>query len=207
MSKEEKRWFVMMYILSNKKNSYGIVNFDHDYFDHQLFLQGSSLKGVIDEPIFYEITKKSNVKKLSNLHIINSTGPELVSNALRKIMEEAAPSEVEFFDAIIYCDGSKIEGFSCIHPLRIVEGFDMEVSEYKLINFDPKNPKYRFYYIAVKDKIEYEPKIARCYELRLNILVNEEIKSALFDNKFKGLVFYRSLDMTPKNRSVYEEIK
>jgi hypothetical protein len=197
----------MMYIMSEKKNSYGIINFDHSFFDCQLFLQGSSLKGVIDTPLLYELEKKSSIKALSKLHIIRSTGPELVSNSLRKIIEEIAPHEVEFFDVEIYSNGEKIEGFCCIHPLRVIESIDMENSEYKLDNFDPNNPEYSFYFMKIKNEIEYEPKIARCYEFRLKLLVNDEIKNACFNSKLKGMVFYRALDMTPKNRSSYEEIK
>lgn len=196
-----------MYSLSERKNSYGIVKFDHDCFDYSLFDEPASLKGRINKPLIYTIAKQTNVKKISGFHLIESTGPELVSNALRQVIEHIAPREVEFFDVDISFEGERIEGFNCIHPLRVIEAMDMDKSEYEVCAFDPNNPDYTFSYLVLKDEIEWEPSFARCQEFPPWLLVNEEIKKACFAAKLKGLVFSRAIDMTHGDRGVNEVIK
>lgn len=196
----------MIYILSEEKNNFDILKYDHDNsVDYSLFLEGMSLKGG-ERPLVYTINKKSGIQKLKNLHTVNSTGPKLVSNDLRRVLEEIAPSEVEFFEASITYNDQKIEGFSVINVLSKVDCVDLEKSEYKLMNFDPGNPDYMFYYTVLRDDFPNEMNVALCNEQARQIIVGEKIKNACIEADLKGLVFYRTLDMTYENRTVCEKI-
>ena len=48
--------------------------------------------------------------------------------------------------------------------------------------------------------------IVRCEEMHRNIIVSEKIKKALFAAGLKGLQFSDSIDITPKERTIYERV-
>lgn len=203
MLKKGKR---MLYMLSNEKSSYGILSYDHQRSaDYTLFLEAINLRG-INGPFLFTIKKKNDVEKLRELHFIRSTGPDVVSDAFRKIIEEHAPDEAEFFDATITHREQKIEGFSCINLLKKTRCVDLEKSEFRLANFDPQHPDYMFDYTVMLDDAPSDVQIGRCAEQNTMIVVNEEIKQACFQERLSGLVFYRAIDMTYANRSVCEKI-
>jgi hypothetical protein len=190
----------MNYLLSTVPNSYDIVEYNHAIsYDYRSFLEGESL-GNLQSPLFYSIKRKADIKKLRNYHLIFSTGPELISNMFRKVIENFS-DEVEFFDVEITFENEKIEGFSVINIKNKISCLDMNKSEYKPTNFDPNNPTYRFYYLVVKENALEELNIVRCKEMSVKIVVSENFKKACFDSRLSGLSFCNPLDLTYDNRT------
>ena len=85
---------------------------------------------------------------------------------------------------------------------------DLENSEFRLMNFDRNNPDYMFYYMKLKNNLFEDDNvdIVRCEEMHRNIVVSEKIKKALFAAGLKGLQFSDSIDITPKERTIYERV-
>ena len=102
----------------------------------------------------------------------------------------------------------KIDGFYAINVLHLIKCIDLENSEFRLMNFDRDNPDYMFYYMKLRKNLFDNNKadIVRCEEMHRSIVVSEKIKAALFAAGLKGLQFSDSIDMTPKERTIYEKI-
>lgn len=199
----------MLYFLSSTKNSYGWLGYDHDHsMDYSWFFDDyTPLKDLESKiPLRYIVTKKSYLPQIMKSHVINSTGPTLVSDQLRDIIERLAPDKVEFLRAAIEYDGQAIEGFSCIHPFLKLDCIDMEKSEYSQTNFDPREPAYAFGYMCVQEQPLVESPVGRCLHMNRQLIVNDEFKSACKASKIKGLLFYRAIDLTPEGRDVFEKI-
>ncbi len=195
----------MSYLLSTLKNSYDTVQFDHAIsYDYKTFLEG----GQIIDPkpaLHYYINKKKDIIKLQKSHLILSTGPELVSASFRKVIEQFS-DDVDFFDVIIKFEDQYIDGFFAMYVKNKICCIDMDISEYKLTNFDPANPTYQFYYMVVKNEFLNGFNIVRCKEMPVKIVVSEKFKTACFNSKLSGIIFCSSLDMTYNNRTVCESI-
>lgn len=193
----------MAYILSATTNTNSLLTYDHDASeDHRSFLAGEPVLGCGD--IEYRINKKSQIKTISKSHVIASTGPTLFSRELRTLIERLAPDEVEFFDAKLSFEDQTVEGFSAVNPLSMLGCVDMEKSEFKLMNFDPANPEYMFYYQVLLAEIPTGALIATCKEHPRQIIVGPSIKEACQSAGLQGLRFCRALDITPQDRSVCE---
>ena len=65
-----------------------------------------------------------------------------------------------------------------------------------------------FYYMKLKNNLFEDDNvdIVRCEEMHRNIVVSEKIKKALFAAGLKGLQFSDSIDITPKERTIYERV-
>ncbi|WP_143331043.1 imm11 family protein [Burkholderia aenigmatica] len=196
----------MNYLFSPTKATHGILSYDHkNSVDYSLFIEGMSLKG-ISSPLIFHVKKESDLKRLLKSNLIRSTGPDLVSQRLREVLEELAPLDVEFIDVSIDYVGQSIEGFSCINPIWKISCVDLDASEYELANFDPNNPEYTFQYMVLRDKIEPPVQIARCAEQPRKLVVGDMIKDACVAKKITGLDFCRAEDMTYKDRTICESI-
>ncbi|NTZ88157.1 hypothetical protein FCJ61_35515 [Burkholderia metallica] len=196
----------MIYFFTPAKATHGILSYDHaKSVDYSFFLEGVSLKS-ISAPIIFNVKKESDLKRLSKLHFIRSTGPDLVSQRLREVIEGVAPSEVEFFDVSIKFDDRKVEGFSCLNVLWKLPCIDMEASEYELANFDPNNPEYTFQYMVLRDQTDPPVQVARCEEQPRKLIVGDAIKAACISNSLTGLDFCRAEDLTYKDRTICESI-
>jgi hypothetical protein len=198
----------MLFFLSAAKNSYGWVEYDHDHsMGYEFFLECATLKDLEGKvPIRFRVTKKSAVAQVLKCHLIESTGPTLVSKAFRSLLEQGARSQVEFLSASVEFEGQELEGFSSVHPLTNVECIDLERSEYEITNFDPNDPHYSFLYMCMRENLGFEPQIARCTEFRNQLVVNDKVKDACFAAKLRGLAFYRAIDLTYNNRTVGQKI-
>ncbi len=198
----------MLHFLTTTKNTYGWVEYDHDHsIGYEYFLDCPSLKDLEGTvPVCFSVTKKSAVAQILKNHLIASTGPTLVSRELRGILEQIAPTQVEFLGASVRFEGQELEGFSTIHPLMNVECIDLGRSEYEITNFDPNDPHYSFLYMCLRETVDFEPQIARCAEFRRRLIVNDKIKDACFSAKLRGLAFYRAIDLTYNNRTVGQKI-
>ena len=66
-----------------------------------------------------------------------------------------------------------------------------------------------FYYMKLKEDIfteDVDSDIVIYEEMPRYLIVSEKIKKVLVEAKLKGLQFSDNIDITPKNRSIYEKI-
>lgn len=195
------------YILTTTKNTYGWVVYDNDIsLDYKEFLKGENLLSK-ELPLFYNIPKSSNLKKIKSAVVLESAGPELVCRQFKEVLEKQV-RDIQFFDVNLFCDNEKIDGFYAMNVPHLMKCIDLENSEFRLMNFDRNNPDYMFYYMKLRKNIFDDNKtgVIRCEEMRRSIVVSEKIKAALFAAGLKGLQFSDSIDMTPKERTIYERI-
>lgn len=195
------------YILTTTKNTFGWVEYDNDIsLDYKEFLKGERLL-YKDLPLFYNIPKSSNLKKIRSAVLLESTGPELVCRQFKEVLETQV-QDIQFFDVDLFCGNEKIDGFYAMNVPHLMKCIDLENSEFRLMNFDRNNPDYMFYYMKLRRNLFDNNKtdIVRCEEMHRSIVVSEKIKTALFAAGLKGLQFSDSIDMTPKERTFYERI-
>ena len=195
------------YILTTTKNTYGWVVYNNDIsLDYKEFLKGESLLSK-ELPLFYNSPKSSNLKKIKSAVVLESAGPELVCRQFKEVLEKQV-RDIQFFDVNLFCDNEKIDGFYAMNVPHLMKCIDLEKSEFHLMNFDRNNPDYMFYYMKLRKNIFDDNKtgVIRCEEMRRSIVVSEKIKAALFAAGLKGLQFSDSIDMTPKERTIYERI-
>ena len=196
------------YIISTTKNTNDWVIYENDIStDFQEFLKGRFFPEK-ELPLFFSISKKSNLNKVKSALILESSGPTLVNKLLKEVLE-ANTNTLQFFDVELYCENEKIEGFFALNVPNKTPCVDIEKSEYRIMNFDVNNPKYMFYYMKLKDNIftkESNIDVTLCEEMPRTVVVSERIKKALFNANLKGLQFSDSIDITPQERTIYEKI-
>lgn len=195
------------YILTTTKNTFGWVEYDNDIsLDYKEFLKGERLL-YKDLPLFYNIPKSSNLKKIRSAVLLESTGPELVCRQFKEVLETQV-QDIQFFNVNLVCNNERINGFYAMNVPHLMKCIDLENSEFRLMNFDRNNPDYMFYYMKLRRNLFDNNKtdIVRCEEMHRSIVVSEKIKTALFAAGLKGLQFSDSIDMTPKERTIYERI-
>ncbi len=195
------------YILTTTKNTFGWVEYDNDIsLDYKEFLKGERLL-YKDLPLFYNIPKSSNLKKIRSAVLLESTGPELVCRQFKEVLETQVQN-IQFFNVNLVCNNERINGFYAMNVPHLMKCIDLENSEFRLMNFDRNNPDYMFYYMKLRRNLFDNNKtdIVRCEEMHRSIVVSEKIKTALFAAGLKGLQFSDSIDMTPKERTIYERI-
>lgn len=195
------------YILTTTKNTNGWIVYDNDIsLDYKEFFKGEYIQDK-EPPLFYNILKSSDLKKIKSAVLLESAGPELVSRRFKEVLETLTQS-VQFFDVSLFCGNERIEGFYAMNLPYIMKCIDLENSEFRLMNFDRNNPDYMFYYMKLKNNLFEDDNvdIVRCEEMHRNIVVSEKIKKALFATGLKGLQFSDSIDITPKERTIYERV-
>ena len=195
------------YILTTTKNTNGWIVYDNDIsLDYKEFFKGEYIQDK-EPPLFYNILKSSDLKKIKSAVLLESAGPELVSRRFKEVLETLTLS-VQFFDVSLFCGNERIEGFYAMNLPYIMKCIDLENSEFRLMNFDRNNPDYMFYYMKLKNNLFEDDNvdIVRCEEMHRNIVVSEKIKKALFATGLKGLQFSDSIDITPKERTIYERV-
>ena len=195
------------YILTTTKNTFGWVEYDNDIsLDYKEFLKGERLL-YKDLPLFYNIPKGSNLKKIRSAVLLESTGPELVCRQFKEVLETQV-QDIQFFNVNLVCNNERINGFYAMNVPHLMKCIDLENSEFRLMNFDRNIPDYMFYYMKLRRNLFDNNKtdIVRCEEMHRSIVVSEKIKTALFAAGLKGLQFSDSIDMTPKERTFYERI-
>ena len=195
------------YILTTTKNTFGWVEYDNDIsLDYKEFLKGERLL-YKDLPLFYNIPKSSNLKKIRSAVLLESTGPELVCRQFKEVLETQV-QDIQFFNVNLVCNNERINGFYAMNVPHLMKCIDLENSEFRLMIFDRNNPDYMFYYMKLRRNLFDNNKtdIVRCEEMHRSIVVSEKIKTALFAAGLKGLQFSDSIDMTPKERTIYERI-
>ena len=140
-----------MYLITTTTNTHGLLKFDHDHSPgSDLFREGTVL-ATISFDLCYEVKKKKDIDKIKRLHLIHTTGPELISDAFRSVIESAAPGVAEFFNVRILCDGKLVPGFSAINlPIKLA-CIDIQQREYRQTNFDPSAPTFSFSYMKLMD--------------------------------------------------------
>lgn len=190
-----------MYIITNKVNTYNLLSYSHEASaDSSLFNEGLPIENS-DINLKYTIRSAASLNKLKKQHLISTTGPELVSHKLKKILQTIAPNELEFYETTILFKDTKIEGFSAINILNLLPCCNMEESEYEVTNFDQNNPIYMFLYTKLKNIAPNNVNIFRCSEQPTLIIVNEKIKKACQREGIEGIAFYKSIDLTYGDRT------
>jgi hypothetical protein len=185
-----------------------LIAYDNDIsIDYKEFLKGQFFPK-INLPLFYHVQKKSYMNKVKSAILLKSSGAPLINKRLKEVLQ-ANTEKLQFFDVELYCENDRIEGFYALNVPCKIPCVDMEKSEYRLMNFDVNNPDYMFYYMKLKEDIftdEIDNEIVICEEMPRYLIVSEKIKKALFAAKLKGLQFSNSIDITPKDRTIYEKI-
>ena len=84
------------YILTPTTNTNGWVVYENDIsLDYKEFFKGELLPSE-ELPLFYDIPKSSNLKKIKSAVFLESAGPELVSQRLKEVLE-ALTEDIQFF--------------------------------------------------------------------------------------------------------------
>ena len=195
------------YILTPTTNTNGWVVYENDIsLDYKEFFKGELIPSE-ELPLFYDIPKSSSLKKIKSAVLLESAGPELVSQRLKEVLETLT-EDIQFFDVDLFCGKEKVEGFYAMNLPHHMKCVDLENSGFRLMNFDRNNPEYMFYYMKLRENIfnDDNADIVRCEEMHRSIVVNDKIKKALFEAGLKGLQFSNSIDITPKDRTIYERI-
>ena len=195
------------YILTTTANTNGWVVYENDIsIDYKEFFKGELLPSE-ELSLFYNIPKRSNLKKIKSAVLLESAGPELVCKRLKDVLESLT-GDIQFFDVNLFCGDEKVEGFYAMNLPRRMKCVDLENSEFRLMNFDRNNPDYMFYYMKLRKNIfnDNNAYVVRCEEMHRSIVVSENVKITLFETGLKGLQFSDSVDITPQERSIYERI-
>lgn len=195
------------YVLTTTANTNGWVVYENDIsIDYKEFFKGELLPSE-ELPLFYNIPKRSNLKKIKSAVLLESAGPELVCKRLRDVLESLT-GDIQFFDVDLFCGDEKVEGFYAMNLPCRMKCVDLENSEFRLMNFDRNNPDYMFYYMKLRKNIfnDNNAYVVRCEEMHRSIVVSENVKIALFETGLKGLQFSDSVDITPQERTIYERI-
>ena len=131
------------YILTTTKNTNGWIVYDNNIsLDYKEFFKGEYIQDK-EPPLFYNILKSSDLKKIKSAVLLESAGPELVSRRFKEVLETLTLS-VQFFDVSLFCGNERIEGFYAMNLPYIMKCIDLENSEFRLMNFDRNNPDYMF---------------------------------------------------------------
>lgn len=195
------------YILESNYNSNGIIQYDYSKSsDYKLFLKGDLLNSKDIKLCYYVDKKGITRKKLSKHLILESSGPLLIHKQLKDIIEKETHF-TQFFPVKFSLDNELITDYFAVNIIIKTSCFDLNKSEYKLTNFDSKNPTYRFYFIVLKENcLDEDVEISLSSEMPRYIIINSKIKKALIDSGIKGIRLSRTIDLTPKERSDYIEI-
>lgn len=197
------------YILNTAENFHLWGSYDYEKsISHLNFLEGK----IINEKnpaLYYRISKKSYVEKVKSAILFQSLGVWIVNHKLKEILERVVPNyNIQFFPIKILYKEEEITELYAINISDKISCVEIEKSEFRITNFDPKNPQYMFYYMKLKENIfeDYDYlDIVICKENPQYIVVSEKIKKELFKEKIKNLEFWDSVDMTYQNRTICEK--
>lgn len=180
----------MNYILSTTYNSNGLIKYlNHISTDYKLFLRGVHLERE-EVNLNFSVIEDISKEKLLKFPIIESSGPILINKTIKEILEKET-SFVQFFPVTLSIGNESISDFYAINIMAKIKCIDMNLSEFKPINFDVNNPQYMFYYIVLMDNPLNNLKITICKEMSRYIVINDDIKNNLIENKIRGLKFVR----------------
>lgn len=105
---------------------------------------GNYVQEYLSSPLIYRDAENSNVsfECLLTYDVLKTVyGGQLVSERVRKAIEEHFPGEVQFFDAIFYYKGEKCNSYSAMNIHNHIECYDMEKSIYTI---HPVDRSYKF---------------------------------------------------------------
>lgn len=75
------------YILTTTKNTNGWIVYDNNIsLDYKEFFKGEYIQDK-EPPLFYNILKSSDLKKIKSAVLLESAGPELVSRRFKEVLE------------------------------------------------------------------------------------------------------------------------
>lgn len=195
-----------MYILSTVYNSNGIVKYENDIsYDYKYFLLGERIYD--DVELYFKLKSKKDIMKIKKMPLIITGGPVLVRADLKIVLEKIISSEyIQFFNIRFIRDDSFDNDFYAMNIIGKYSVVDMNVSEFKQLNFDYNNPEYVFYYLKLMDENSSSFDIGLCKEYQRYIVISNGLKNKLMDSHIKGLKFCKAIDLTPLNRTLCEII-
>ena len=142
-------------------------------------------------------------RALASGHLFGS--PELVSARMAILLADFA-DDVQLVDARVEMGSEVCEGFRSLKVLAVNDCVDLDASEYKVTNFDPREPEYMFYRFRVRDDIEWARDLQRAAEMRQRVVVSRRFKEACFAARLSGLTFRRVVDLTPADQGSCEVV-
>jgi hypothetical protein len=189
------------YILGCGQPNHDIVTFDYARSpDYDAFLAGGRLP---EGMMTYRGRGARARRALASGHLFSF--PHLVSARMGALLEDFS-DDVQLVDALVEVDNEVLRGFRSLRAPAINDCVDLAASEYKITNFDQRDPHYSFYYIRLLDDIEWARDVQRAVEMPDRVVVSQRFKDACFAAELGGLVFNRAVDLTPADRSLYEVV-
>lgn len=191
----------MYFALTTKTNTNGIVEFEYKHSsDYRPFLNG----GYIDPSkvkLTYTVPTQAKLNRLYKNHLLESSGPELISSKLRETLENNQIEGLQYFNVDLLFKGKNLSGFFAINILKKRKCFNLAECEYSVMNFDPNNPLYTFEYFTISEDLTDSTLIQRSSESPRLIVVHQKISEICRENQLSGLCFSKKIDLTNKKRS------
>ena len=125
--------------------------------------------------------------------VVNNIGTLLISQKLRKFLEETVGSQLGLFPTLCHCRDGEVIGYSFAAPRRHVACVDLnrtEVTDW----FVPNETILRYRSIALKENCIEPMGICRDTHIRQFTIIGEELARKLSDAEFKGLCFVKVED-------------
>lgn len=141
--------------------------------------------------VIFEISK-TRVKQFDCLP--NNIGIPLVNERVKKLLEEIAPDDVQFFKAKLKCSDGEMGGYYFVNATHKVKGIDFEKSIYKKVDMARNTFRYNFDYMTYKSGCMGEHKFARDADYLGNLLVREDAAKVLEKAKITGVRLVRPED-------------
>lgn len=159
---------------------------------------GNYIQEYLSSPLIYRDAENSSAsfERLITYDVLNTVcGGLLVSERMRKVIEDSFPNEVQFFDAIFYYKGKVCHTYSAMNIHKHIECYDMEKSIYFISPVD-KSYEFEKRVLITSPLEEYgiDYNVVRC-SFDDEIVVSEEFRKVIKTNKFNCMSFVKELDV------------
>ena len=159
---------------------------------------GNYIHEYLSSPLVYRDAENcsASFERLITYDILTTVyGGLLVSERMRKAIEENFPNEVQFFDAIFYYKGKMCNSYSAMNIHKHIECYDMEESIYSISPVD-KSYEFEQRVLITSPLEEYgvNYNIVRC-SFDDEIVVSEKFRKVVKTNKFNCMSFAKELDI------------
>lgn len=159
---------------------------------------GNYIHEYISSPLVYRDAENSTVSfdRLITYDVLNTVyGGQVVSERIRRVIEEHFPNEVQFFDAIFYYKGKMCNSYSAMNIHNHIECYDMEKSIYSISPVD-KSSEFEKRTLIASPLEEYgiNYNIVRC-SFDNQIVVSEMFRKVIKANKFNCMSFAKELEI------------
>ena len=159
---------------------------------------GNYIQEHLSSPLIYRDAENSAISfdRLITYDVLNTVyGGQLVSERMRKVIEENFSDEVQFFDAIFYYKEKMCNSYSAMNIYKHIECYDMDRSIYSI---SPVDKSYEFEQRVLiaspleENGINYN--IVRC-SFDDEIVVSEKFRKVIKANKLNCMSFAKELEI------------